>query len=149
MAAARVRVAPMSAARAGVDAGPMPRFVLEHAHTPRECGVVFASFKGFESPLRHGTAVGACAFGTHRIWWDVEAATADEALGRLPRYVAVAHDGDPRRRAPDALTRPLGAGVRGRVAVRGFPRCPGRAVPARGPGSRSPTAPPEDTPWHR
>ena len=66
----------------------MPRFVLEHAHTARECGVVFASFKGFESPLRHGLAVGACAFGTHRIWWDVEATTAAAALAQLPRYVA-------------------------------------------------------------
>jgi hypothetical protein len=70
------------------DAAAMPRFVLEHAHTARECGVVFASFKGFESPLRHGIVVGACAFGTHRIWWDVEAATADDALARLPGYVA-------------------------------------------------------------
>jgi hypothetical protein len=66
----------------------MPRFMLEHRHTARECGVVFASFKAFESPLRHHVTVGSCGFGTHRIWWDVEAATAEEALSRLPRYVA-------------------------------------------------------------
>jgi hypothetical protein len=66
----------------------MPRFLLEHRHTARECGVVFAAFKAFESPLRHQMTVGSCDFGTHRIWWDVDAATADEALLRLPHYVA-------------------------------------------------------------
>jgi hypothetical protein len=66
----------------------MPRFLLEHAHSPLECGVVFASFKAFDSPLRHHLTVGACDFGTHRIWWDVEATTAAEALAQLPRYVA-------------------------------------------------------------
>ena len=66
----------------------MPRFLLEHAHGARECGVVFASFKAFESPLRHGLTMGSCDYGTHRIWWDVEAATAAEALAKLPRYVA-------------------------------------------------------------
>jgi hypothetical protein len=66
----------------------MPRFMLEHTHTARECGVVFASFKAFDSPLRHKVTVGSCDFGTHQIWWDVEAATADEALAHLPRYVA-------------------------------------------------------------
>jgi hypothetical protein len=74
--------------RGAADTAGMPRFVLEHVHTARECGVVFASFKGFESPLRRGPAVGSCAFGTHRIWWDVEAGTAAEALARLPPYVA-------------------------------------------------------------
>jgi hypothetical protein len=66
----------------------MARFLLEHTHTPHECGVVFASFKVFESPLRHRMTVGSCEFGTHRIWWDVEAATIDDALAHLPRYVA-------------------------------------------------------------
>jgi hypothetical protein len=66
----------------------MPRFMLEHAHTARECGAVFASFKAFESPLRRGTAIGSCHFGIHRIWWEVEARTGDEALAQLPRYVA-------------------------------------------------------------
>jgi hypothetical protein len=66
----------------------MPRFLLEHRHVADECGVVFASFKAFDSPLRHQATLGSCDFGTHRIWWDVEAATADEALARLPRYVA-------------------------------------------------------------
>jgi hypothetical protein len=71
-----------------VDAGLVSRFLLEHAHSARECGVVFAAFKAFDSPLRHRLTVGSCDFGTHRIWWDVEAATASDALGQLPRYVA-------------------------------------------------------------
>jgi hypothetical protein len=62
--------------------------MLQHAHTARECGAVFASFKVFESPLRHQMAVGSCYFGTHRIWWQVEAQSGDEALAQLPRYVA-------------------------------------------------------------
>jgi hypothetical protein len=66
----------------------MPRFLLEHRHVARECGVVFASFNGFESPLRHEKAIGCCDFGTHRIWWEVEATTPEQALSYLPRYVA-------------------------------------------------------------
>jgi hypothetical protein len=66
----------------------MPRFLLEHAHGARECGAVFASFKAFHSPLRHEPTMSSCDFGVHRIWWDVEASTAGEALAQLPRYVA-------------------------------------------------------------
>jgi hypothetical protein len=66
----------------------MPRFMLEHAHSAHECGVVFASFKAFDSPLRRRRAVGSCDFGTHRIWWEAEAMTAEEALAQLPCYVA-------------------------------------------------------------
>ena len=66
----------------------MPRFMLQHVHTARECGAVFASFKAFESPLRHEMAVGSCHFGTHRIWWHAEASSGDEALAQLPAYVA-------------------------------------------------------------
>ncbi len=68
----------------------MPSFMLDHRHAPRECGVVFASFNAFDSPLRHSMARGSCNYGTpvHRIWWEVEAETEDEALSRLPRYVA-------------------------------------------------------------
>jgi hypothetical protein len=75
-------------ARRIADAELMPRFRLEHQHVPDECAIVFASFKAFESPLRHQLTIGSCDFGTHRIWWDVEATTAEAALARLPRYVA-------------------------------------------------------------
>jgi hypothetical protein len=66
----------------------MPRFILEHRHESGECGVVFASFSAFHSPLRHGVASGSCNFGTHRIWWEVQARSETEALSWLPRYVA-------------------------------------------------------------
>jgi hypothetical protein len=66
----------------------MPRFVLHHQHAPRECGVVFASWKGHESPLRRRATLASCAFGGHAIWWTVEAASEADALGLLPGYVA-------------------------------------------------------------
>jgi hypothetical protein len=30
----------------------MPCFLIHHRHEPRDCGVVFAAFKGHDSPLR-------------------------------------------------------------------------------------------------
>jgi hypothetical protein len=78
----------MSVQRAWRTLERMPRFMLEHRHAPRECGVVFASFKAFQSPLRDRAVSTSCDFGTHRIWWDVEADTEAEALAQLPSYVA-------------------------------------------------------------
>jgi hypothetical protein len=66
----------------------MPRFLIHHRHEPRECGVVFASFRGHESPLRHQATLASCAFGGHSIWWSVEAVGEAEALGLLPFFVA-------------------------------------------------------------
>jgi len=66
----------------------MPRYLLEHRHEARECGVVFASFNAFVSPLRDGVVCGSCDFGTHRIWWDVRARDEAEAISWLPPYVA-------------------------------------------------------------
>ena len=66
----------------------MPRYLLHHHHEPRECGVVFAAFKGHASPLRHATTVASCLTGGHTIWWQVEAATSEAALALLPSYVA-------------------------------------------------------------
>ena len=66
----------------------MPHYVLHHRHEPHECGVVFASFKGYESPLRHQATLGSCRSGGHAIWWTVEAASEDDALALLPFYVA-------------------------------------------------------------
>jgi hypothetical protein len=66
----------------------MPRFLIHHRHEPHECGVVFASFRGYESPLRHRATVASCTFGGHSIWWSVEAAGETEALGLLPFHVA-------------------------------------------------------------
>jgi hypothetical protein len=66
----------------------MTHYLLHHRHAPHECGVVFASFKGHESPLRHQSTLASCRSGGHAIWWTVEAATEHEALALLPSYVA-------------------------------------------------------------
>ena len=66
----------------------MSRYLLHHRHDPQECGVVFASFKGHESPLRHQATLGSCRSGGHAIWWTVEAESEDDALRQLPYYVA-------------------------------------------------------------
>jgi hypothetical protein len=66
----------------------MSRYLLHHLHKPGECGVVFASFKGHESPLRRRTTLASCGSGGHAIWWTVEAHSENDALALLPRYVA-------------------------------------------------------------
>ena len=66
----------------------MSQYLLDHHHAPTECGVVFASFKGHDSPLRHQLTLASCRSGGHSIWWTVDAASAEEALYQLPRYVA-------------------------------------------------------------
>lgn len=67
---------------------PMSRYLLQHCHRPHECGVVFASFKGCESPLRHRPTLASCRTGGHEIWWTVEATSEADALALLPTYVA-------------------------------------------------------------
>jgi hypothetical protein len=66
----------------------MPQFLIEHRHEARECGVVFAAFRGHDSPLRHRETVGSCRYGVHAIWWCVEASGEREALDLLPPFVA-------------------------------------------------------------
>ena len=66
----------------------MSRYLLQHHHEPRECGVVFASFKGHASPLRHRATLASCPSGGHAIWWTVEAESEEDALALLPDYVA-------------------------------------------------------------
>ena len=66
----------------------MSRFLLQHRHEPQECGVVFASFKGLRSPLRHQATLASCRSGGHAIWWEVEADSEADALALLPEYVA-------------------------------------------------------------
>jgi len=66
----------------------MSRYLLHHLHTPEECGVVFASFKGHESPLRHRATLASCRSGGHAIWWTVDAEGEEEAFRLLPFYVA-------------------------------------------------------------
>jgi len=66
----------------------MSRYLLQHRHDSDECGVVFASFKGHQSPLRHQATLASCRSGGHAIWWTVDAATEEEALRLLPSYIA-------------------------------------------------------------
>ena len=66
----------------------MPWFVLQHRHEPAECGVAFAAFRGHDSPLRRESALASCATGGHSIWWSLQAATEEDALGLLPGFLA-------------------------------------------------------------
>ena len=66
----------------------MPRYLLHHRHAPGECGAVFASFRGYESPLRHRATLASCRTGGHAIWWTVDAASDEDALRLLPSYAA-------------------------------------------------------------
>jgi hypothetical protein len=66
----------------------MPRFLLHHRHEASECAASFAAWKGVSSPLRHRVTIASCAQGGHEIWWELEAASDQDALGHLPRYVA-------------------------------------------------------------
>ena len=66
----------------------MTRYLLHHSHEPNECGVVFASFRGHGSPLRHQATLASCRSGGHAIWWTVEAESEDEAVRLLPFFVA-------------------------------------------------------------
>jgi hypothetical protein len=73
---------------ASTHAQRMTRYLLQHRHEARECGVAFASFMGHESPLRHQATVASCRSGGHEIWWTVEAESEEDALLLLPAYVA-------------------------------------------------------------
>ena len=66
----------------------MTQYLLHHHHEPDECGVVFASFKGHRSRLRHRPTLASCRSGGHAIWWTVEAASEQDALALLPSFVA-------------------------------------------------------------
>jgi hypothetical protein len=66
----------------------MPCYLLHHRHEPHECGVAFAAFRGFVSPLRHKATLASCRSGGHSIWWTVEATSEENALALLPFYVS-------------------------------------------------------------
>ena len=66
----------------------MPQYLLYHHHEANDCGVVFAAFAGFESPLRRKCALASCGSGGHSIWWTVDAASEENALALLPFFVA-------------------------------------------------------------
>jgi hypothetical protein len=65
----------------------MPSYLLHHHHAPGECAAAFAAWTGFESPLRHRTALSTCLAGGHAVMWHVDADDQAAALALLPRYV--------------------------------------------------------------
>jgi len=66
----------------------MPGFLLHHRHDGADCGIAFAAWRGFESPLRHRHTVGTCTLGGHELWFFVDAATPESALAQLPPWLA-------------------------------------------------------------
>src|SRR6266404_6845491 len=62
----------------------MFQYLLQHRHEAHECAVVFASFRGHDSPLRHQPTLASCRSGGHAIWWRVEAESESKALDQLP-----------------------------------------------------------------
>lgn len=66
----------------------MASYMLTHRHEPDECRVAFASWRGFDSPLRHKQTLASCAKGGHSLWWTVEARSEADALRQLPPYLA-------------------------------------------------------------
>jgi hypothetical protein len=65
----------------------MPQYLLHHQHAASECDAAFASWTGFDSPLRHRPAASTCLAGVPAIWWRLEAPDVDAALALLPGYV--------------------------------------------------------------
>ncbi len=78
----------MVVSRPTVEPVPVPIFVLVHEHSPAECRHAFAAWYGFDSPLRHSPALGACLLGEHRLFWTVRATDNHTALEMLPDFVA-------------------------------------------------------------
>ncbi len=66
----------------------MTRYLLHHSHEPHECGVVFASFKGHQSPLRQRPPSRRAAPAATRSGGRSKPASQEEALAQLPFYVA-------------------------------------------------------------
>jgi hypothetical protein len=66
----------------------MSLFLLIHRHPPDHCSSAWAAWNGHESPLRGETVACTCLHGGHAAWWEVEAASREEALTLLPEYVA-------------------------------------------------------------
>ena len=70
------------------------RFALRHRHSPRECAVAYAAWRGFESPLRHEPTLATCGSGSrddaadHLLMWTVDAESEQAALALLPPWLA-------------------------------------------------------------
>jgi hypothetical protein len=78
----------MPAGLRSAHARSMALYVLQHRHELSECAATFAAWNGFDSPLRGGSAWCSCPTGGHHLWFVVEAADGDTALGQIPRFLA-------------------------------------------------------------
>jgi hypothetical protein len=65
----------------------MPSYLLNHRHEADECAAAFASWHGFDSPLRHRAAATTCLTGEHTVHWRVTADDVTAALALLPQFV--------------------------------------------------------------
>jgi hypothetical protein len=63
-------------------------FLMTHRHSPQDCGIAFAAWRGFTSPLRRRPTLASCMRGGHTLWWTVAAETEEQALAQLPPFVA-------------------------------------------------------------
>ena len=66
----------------------MGLFLLVHSHSPERCASAWAAWKGHLSSLRGTEVACTCMHGGHVVWWEVRAASAEDALALLPDYVA-------------------------------------------------------------
>lgn len=70
------------------------QFVLSHRHAADQCGVAFAAWRGFESPLRHSSALATCGgapdetVAEHLLIWTVDAESEAQAIALLPPWLA-------------------------------------------------------------
>jgi hypothetical protein len=70
------------------------QFALSHRHPARECGIAYAAWRGFDSPLRHAPTLASCgsepaeAPSEHLLLWTVDATSEEAALALLPRWLA-------------------------------------------------------------
>jgi hypothetical protein len=70
------------------------QFALSHRHPARECGIAYAAWRGFDSPLRHAPTLASCGNeavetqSDHLLLWTVDAASEEAALALLPGWLA-------------------------------------------------------------
>jgi hypothetical protein len=83
-----IRIRTRCATHPGATRSADAPYLLAHRHAARECAVVFAAFKGHDSPLRHLPVIATRASGGREIRWIADAPQAYGTLALLPFYVA-------------------------------------------------------------
>ncbi len=62
----------------------MARFMLHHTHRAEDCSHIFPSLQSYDTPLKGESFFCTCPSGDHGGFFQVEAASAGEALAQLP-----------------------------------------------------------------